>query len=97
MSLPIPGRDGIPENAIVHGCGAWWTGNERSHCGGCHITLTSLTAFETHRKGMRCNDPSSVGLVLRQARFGDLWGGAGPDEATSARLAEQRATADAAA
>jgi hypothetical protein len=93
MPLPIPGRDGIPENAIVHGCGAWWTGAERSHCGGCHITLSSLTAFEIHRKHTTCNDPASMGLVAREKPFGVLWGCPGPDEATTAWLAEQRASA----
>lgn len=64
-----------PANAITHGaCGQWWTGAERSHCGGCHITLSSLTAFERHRRGMRCNNPEAVGLVAREKPYGTLWG-----------------------
>lgn len=90
MSLPIPGRDGIPENAIVHTCGAWWTGNERSHCGGCHETFSSLTSFEIHRKGLTCNEPTSVGLVARTAKFGTVWGQRGPDAETAARIAGAR-------
>jgi hypothetical protein len=93
MPLPRPGIDGIPANAIVHSCGAWWTGTERSHCGGCHLTMSSLTAFEAHRKGLACNDPASVGLVPRQKPFGILWGWPGPDDTEAARLAELRGVA----
>lgn len=75
MALPIPGRDGVPKNAIVHGaCGSWWTGEERSHCGGCCRTFTALTSFERHRKGLRCNPPEDVGLVAREKPYGTLWG-----------------------
>lgn len=80
MSLPIPGFDGVPKNAIVHGaCGSWWTGAERSHCGGCDQTFTGLTAFERHRKGMRCNPPGDVGLVARDKPYGTLWGLPAPE------------------
>jgi hypothetical protein len=79
----------IPANAITHGCGSWWTGAERSHCGSCHRTFTALTAFEIHRRGLRCNEPASVHLVARQMPFGDLWGQP-VDEAQRARLAELR-------
>jgi len=69
-----------PANAIRHGaCKQWWTGAERSHCGGCHRTFTSLTSFEKHRKGLRCNDPTTVGLVARQKPYGELWGLPAPD------------------
>ena len=74
MPLPIPGVGDVPKNAIVHSCGSWWTGNERSHCGGCHATFTSLTSFERHRKGMHCNPPEQVGLVARDKPYGVLWG-----------------------
>ena len=72
--------DGIPKNAIWHGqCKRWWTGEERSHCGGCHITLSGLTAFERHRKGMRCNPPEEVGLAPREKPYGVLWGLPAPE------------------
>lgn len=72
--------NGIPKDAIWHGvCKSWWTGAERSHCGGCHLIYSSLTSFERHRKGGRCNDPASVGLVARQKPYGELWGLPGPD------------------
>lgn len=77
---PAPGSDSIPTNAIRHGtCGRWWTGAERSHCGSCHETFSSLTAFERHRRGLRCNEPTDVGLVARAKPFGTLWGLPGPD------------------
>lgn len=71
MDTPTP----RPANAITHGaCGQWWTGTERSHCGGCHLTFTSLTSFERHRKGLHCNNPADVGLVPRDKPYGQLWG-----------------------
>lgn len=78
--LPIPGRNGIPINAIVHGaCRSWWTGGERSHCGGCCRTYTSLSAFDRHRRGGQCLDPQTAGLIARQKPYGLLWGWPGPD------------------
>ncbi|MCX5202440.1 hypothetical protein OG897_13405 [Streptomyces sp. NBC_00237] len=75
IQTPTP----IPNNAIQHGaCGKWWSGAERSHASCCHETFSSLTAFERHRRGMRCNDPASVGLVARQKPYGTLWGLPGP-------------------
>lgn len=69
-----------PKTATRHGaCGRWWTGAERSHCGGCHQTFTGMSAFERHRKGLRCNDPASVGLVARFRPYGVLWGWPAPD------------------
>lgn len=80
MAHPIPGCDGIPANAIVHGaCKQWWTGNERSHASCCCRTFSSLSAFDRHRKGATCNDPASVGLVARQMPYGLLWGWPGPE------------------
>ena len=76
---PTPSK--LPPNAIVHGaCGRWWTGGERaSHCGSCHETFSSLTAFERHRRGLRCNPPTEVGLIAREKPFGTLWAIPGPD------------------
>lgn len=70
-----------PPTAIWHGaCGKWWTGGERaSHCAGCCETFSSLTAFERHRRGLRCNPPAEVGLVARRKPFGTLWAIPGPD------------------
>ena len=80
MDTQNPNIGQIPKNAIVHGaCGRWWTGVERSHCGGCHETFTGLTAFERHRKGLRCNPPTEVGLVAREKPYGTLWGQPAPE------------------
>lgn len=69
----------IPLNAVIHGeCGFWWTGAERSHASCCHRTFSSLSAFDQHRKGLRCNPPESVGLVAREKPFGTLWGWPAP-------------------
>lgn len=65
---------------ITHGqCGKWWTGAERSHCGGCHEMFSSLTAFEKHRRGLRYNDPAGIGLEPREKPFGVLWGHPAPE------------------
>lgn len=74
MDTQTPTPDQIPPNAIRHGaCGQWWTGTERSHASCCCRTFSSLTSFEKHRKGLRCNDPESVGLVAREKPYGTLW------------------------
>ncbi|MDR3082426.1 MAG: hypothetical protein LBV60_16120 [Streptomyces sp.] len=86
MSLPRPGFDGIPANAIVHSCGSWWTGTRRVHCpaAGCHLTFSSETAANKHRAGVfgvdrRCIDPAEAGLVARAAKFGTVWCCPGPE------------------
>jgi hypothetical protein len=40
---------------------------------------------------VRCNDPTAVGLVPRETKFGTLWGWPGPAPDKAAQLAEQRA------
>jgi hypothetical protein len=76
----LPEQIPAPPNAIWHGqCGLWWTGNERSHASCCHRTFSSLSAFEAHRRGLRCNDPATVGLIARAKPYGDLWGWPAPD------------------
>jgi hypothetical protein len=90
VTLPTPGCDGIPANAIVHGaCKQWWTGNERSHASCCCRTFTSLTAFDRHRKGGHCNAPDTVGLIARQKPYGELWGLPGPEGGYKALHAPQ--------
>jgi hypothetical protein len=79
MEPPTPGTGDIPKNAIAHGaCGKWWTGAERSHASCCHETFSSLSAFDLHRKGGRCNDPAGMGLVAREKPYGTLWGWPAP-------------------
>lgn len=85
LANPLPAGNGIPAQpappgAITHGtCGRWWTGSERSHASCCHETFSSLSAFDAHRKGGRCNPPETVGLVARQKAFGVLWGWPSPE------------------
>lgn len=66
-----------PANSNTHSCGAWWTGMEVSHCGSCHLTFSSLTAFDKHqnRAGSEklCRDPQEAGLVATEKPYGVLW------------------------
>lgn len=65
-----------------HGCArctARWTGHNTSHCGACHETFTSLSAFDKHRTGSHarstraCEHPVSVGLVDADRAYA-CWG-----------------------
>jgi hypothetical protein len=53
-------------------CGARWTGLTRAHCSGCHLTFSGITAFDLHRRGGGCVDPSTL-LALVQDEAG-TWG-----------------------
>jgi hypothetical protein len=87
----------IPKNAVWHGeCGSWWSGAERSHASCCHRTFSSLSAFDQHRKGLRCNDPESVGLVAREKPYGTLWGWPAPVGGYGALRADEDPAEDAA-
>lgn len=66
---------------ITHGkCGASWTGAGRAHCGGCHETFSSLSAFDSHQRGEHvpagqlCADPEDVGLIQIEKPWGFMWG-----------------------
>ena len=43
---------------------AFPTGARECQCGACHRGFTGLEAFDAHRQGHRCLEPSSVGLWL---------------------------------
>lgn len=80
MEPQNPTPESIPVGAIRHGaCGKWWTGAERSHCGACHELFSGLSAFERHRRGMRCNPPHEIGLVPREKPYGIVWGTPAPE------------------
>lgn len=68
---------GLPDGAIRHSCGAWWTGTRVAHCGGCHRSFSSTTAFDQHQRGGEpgtlCRDPEQVGLVPVAKPYGVLW------------------------
>lgn len=95
LTQNLPAGNGAPDvtpprGAIVHGaCGRWWTGAERSHASCCHETFSSLSAFDAHRKGGRCNPPASVGLIARPKPFGDLWGWPAPEGGYHFQTAEE--------
>ena len=65
---------GSGRRVVSHACGARWSGRQKCHCGGCHLTFSGLTAFDKHRVGMRCLAPGEVGLVARVGEFGPIWG-----------------------
>ncbi len=55
-------------------CGARWSGTNACHCGACHRhTFTGVAAFDRHRKGGVCNNPTSVGLVKATGRAFEAW------------------------
>lgn len=60
---------------VAHGaCGVKWTqvANRTGHCSGCHLTFSSLRAFDRHQtieKGVSvCHEPSDKGLFSRPDR-----------------------------
>ena len=59
-------------------CPARWGGLLTSHCSGCHLTFTGITAFDKHRdgshtKGRFCLAPEKAGLVIT-SRLYPCWG-----------------------
>jgi hypothetical protein len=61
-----------------HACGAHWSGTRTAHCGGCHWTFTSLSAFDKHQRSVNyrtvCLDPVEAGLVPHAKSWGTVWG-----------------------
>ena len=45
------------------GCTAGWAGQDRAHCGHCHVTYDSIALYDAHRGGGRCARPQALGLV----------------------------------
>jgi len=61
-------------------CPSRWAGSLTSHCTGCHLTFTGITAWEKHRDGTHssrrgrfCVPPEQSGLVLT-SRLYPCWG-----------------------
>jgi hypothetical protein len=42
------------------GCDNGWTGTSACHCCACHRTFTGITAFDIHRTGGECSDPTGI-------------------------------------
>jgi len=45
------------------GCTADWAGEDRAHCGRCHVTYDSILLFDAHRADGTCRRPQVLGLV----------------------------------
>ncbi len=46
------------------GCPAGWAGEDRAHCGRCHVTFDSIALYDAHRvRGGGCARPQLLGLV----------------------------------
>jgi hypothetical protein len=48
---------------ICGGCTAEWAGEDRAHCGRCHVTYDSITLFDAHRSDGVCLRPQVLGLA----------------------------------
>lgn len=60
---------------FTHRCGARWSGNNTSHCGGgCCRTFSSVGTFDRHRRDGRCLDPANIGMSLIPGRAYEVWG-----------------------
>ena len=64
-----PSGHPVPGSTFRHSCGAWWTGLGAAHCGGCHRTFTSVSGFVAHRKGAKCADPETLGMVAADRKW----------------------------
>jgi hypothetical protein len=62
-------------------CKSRWGGYGTCHCSGCHLTTTSISAHDKHRKNYQCLTPEDAGLVLSDREYecwklpgtGDYW------------------------
>jgi hypothetical protein len=63
----------MPPGITCGTCGARWTGQRVSHCGGCHITTSGISAFDAHQTIHGCRNPADVGLVPVVKEWGTLW------------------------
>jgi hypothetical protein len=45
------------------GCSAGWAGEDRAHCGRCHVTYDSIALYDAHRPRDTCVRPRVLGLV----------------------------------
>lgn len=55
-------------SCLTLGCPPPRDSTRRSHCGSCHETFSSVSAFDRHQtldSGPRCHDPAARGLVQR--------------------------------
>lgn len=45
-------------------CGATWSGEDRMHCGACHLTFDDIESFDAHRPDDHCVQPLTLGLEV---------------------------------
>jgi hypothetical protein len=45
------------------GCAAGWAGEDRAHCGRCHVTYDSIALYDAHRASGSCVRPQVLDLV----------------------------------
>lgn len=50
-------------------CDERWSGQAACHCSGCHLTYTSISAFDAHRRNGACRAPEASGLVALERRY----------------------------
>ncbi len=85
----------VDPRPLPHSCGGCanrWDGNATSHCGACHVTTSSPSAFDRHRRNGTCQAPATVGLVeLGRAGY-TVWGSPS-DEASIERFRALRGAA----
>jgi hypothetical protein len=63
LTLPGVARDVHLFHITCGGCTAGWAGEDRAHCGRCHVTYDSILLFDTHRADGICRRPRVLGLV----------------------------------
>jgi 5-methylcytosine-specific restriction endonuclease McrA len=81
----------LPQGAVSHSCGAWWTGDRRSHCPRCCQTFASEPLAALHRIGddgdRRCLKPDEIGLLPSSQPWGTCW--EKPKSVTTSQLRER--------
>lgn len=83
---------------LPHSCGSCdnrWAGASTAHCGGgrgCHVTFSSPSSFDRHRREGRCLAPAAAGLAALDRAGYVVWGSPA-DEASLERFRAIRAAA----
>ena len=63
LTLPDVASDVHLFHITCGGCTAGWAGEDRAHCGRCHVTYEPITLFDAHRADGPCLQPQVLGLV----------------------------------
>ena len=46
-------------------CGEVWGGMSKAHCSNCHRLFKSVSAFDAHRRNLKCVDPEESGMTMK--------------------------------